>query len=126
MNYIHVRRGRHFYECLVTCLRKKHPSRIIGIYFSSLPFFETLIKNIIYCQTVHVFGQFTYVLVCKNVCQASLPSFLTTVNILFRSMPKQMENVCSTTQHLLSQVGGNSLAQKLRVIAAVKLHLNAS
>ena len=25
---------------------------------------------------MHVFGQFTYVLVCKNVCQASLPSFL--------------------------------------------------
>ena len=25
---------------------------------------------------MHVFGQFTYVRICGNVCQASLPSFL--------------------------------------------------
>ena len=34
-----------------------------------------------------------------------------------------MEIACSTAQHL---VGGNSLAYKPRVMAAVKLHLNAT
>ena len=44
-------------------------------------------------------------------------------NILFRSMQKAklFKNPAS-----LSLVGGNSLAHKLRVMAAVKLHLNAT
>ena len=44
-------------------------------------------------------------------------------NILFRSMPKAklFKNPAS-----LSLVGGNSLAHKLRVMTAVKLHLNVT
>ena len=44
-------------------------------------------------------------------------------NTMFRSMPKAklFNNSAS-----LSLVGGNSLAHKLRVMAALKLHLNAT
>ena len=65
---------------------------------------------------MHVFGQFTHVLICKNICQISLPSFL--LLVIFSLDPCQIEISCSTKHH--------SLAHELRVIAAVKLHLNAT
>ena len=49
---------------------------------------------------------------------------LTTGNILFRSMPN--ENCLLSNSASLSLVGDNSLAHKLTVMAAVKLHLNAT
>ena len=63
-----------------------------------------------------------YRYVGKNVCQASLPSFLLAV-FLFRSM--------SNANYLLSSVflllaGDNSLVHDIRKIAAVKLHLSAT
>ena len=88
---------------------------------------KTLIKNV--SQTVHVFGQFTYVLVCKKVllrqkCQASLSSFLLyTGNILFRSMSNGNYLFNSAS---LSLIGENSLVHKLRVMTAVELNLNAT
>ena len=51
--------------------------------------------------------------------------FTTTGNIFFRLMSKQMETASSTNE-CLSLVVGNSLAHKLRLMAAVKLHLNAA
>ena len=48
---------------------------------------------------------------------------LTTGNILFRSMPNGHYLFNSAS---LSLVGDNSLAHKLRVIATVELHLNAT
>ena len=94
MNCTYVNRGRHLYECLVTCLRKAPiRTRIIGIYFSlSLTLFENINQEHIYCQTVHVFGQFTYVLACKNIFQASLPSFF--LLAVFCLDQCQMENAC--------------------------------
>ena len=105
MNYVYVRKERHFYECLVTYLRKSTHQD----------------QKTIYCQTVHVFGQFSYVLVCKNVCQASLSSFL--LLAIFCLDQCQMKIACLAS---LSLVGDNSLAHKLTVMAAVKLHLNAT
>ena len=49
--------------------------------------------------------------------------FLTTGNILFRSMPNGNYLFNSAS---LSLVGDNYLAHKLRVMAAVELHLNAT
>ena len=66
---------------------------------------------------MHVFG--TYVLICKNVCKDSLPSFL--LLVIFCLDPCQLFNSAS-----LPLVGDNSLVHKLRVMAAVKLHLNAT
>ena len=51
---------------------------------------------------------------------------LTTGNILFRSMPKPVGNCLFKNSASLSLVEGNSLAHKLRVTAAAKLHLNAA
>ena len=48
---------------------------------------------------------------------------LTNGNILFRSMPNGNYPFNSTS---LSQVGVNSLAHKLRVMAAAELHLSAT
>ena len=41
---------------------------IISIFHFDYVFLKTLMKNVIYCQTVDVFGQFTYVLACKKIC----------------------------------------------------------
>ena len=78
---------------------EKHQSRqrIIGIFHFHLHFLKTIFKNIIYCQTVHVFGQFTYLLIYENVCQACLSFFL--LLAIFCLDPCQMEIICST-QHL--------------------------
>ena len=74
---------------------EKHPLGELLLLFTFINFFlKTLIKNIIYCQTVHVFGQFTYALICKNVCQASLPLFL--LLAIFCLDLYQMEITCST------------------------------
>ena len=51
---------------------------------------------------------------------------LTNGNILFRSMPKPVRNCLFSNSASLSLVDGNSLAHKLRVTAAAKLHLNAT
>ena len=61
--------------------------------------------------------------VVKNVCQAFLPSFVLTDNVLFRSM---LNGDCQFSSASLSLVGDNSLVHELRVLAAVKLHLNAT
>ena len=117
---IYVNRGRHLYECYVLLLvwgKAPIRTRIIVIFHLHWLFLKTLIKNIIYCQTVHVFG--TYVLICKNVCEDSLPSFL--LLVIFCLDPCQLFNSAS-----LSLVGDHSLVHKLRVMAAVELHLNAT
>ena len=49
--------------------------------------------------------------------------FLTTGNILFRSMPN---GNCLFNSASLSLVGDKSLVHKLRVMGAVKVHLNAT
>ena len=61
--------------------------------------------------------------VVKNVCQTSLCAFAITGNILFRSMPN---GNCLPSSASLSLVGDNSLVHELEVMAAVKLHLNAT
>ena len=60
--------------------------------------------------------------VVKNVCQASLPSFVLADNLLFRSMPNRN---CHLSSESLSLVGDNSLVHEIRKMAAVELHLNA-
>ena len=57
--------------------------------------------------------------VVKIVCQASLPSFLTSGNTLFRSMPN---GDCLFSSASLSLVGDNSLLHELRVMTSVELH----
>ena len=95
---IYVNIGRRLCECLITCLKKAHiRTRIIGIFHFHLLFLKTLIKNIIYCQIVHLFVRFTYVLVCKKVCQASLSSLL--LLTIFCLDLCQMEIAC-LTEHL--------------------------
>ena len=105
-------------------VEEKHPSGLeLLVFFNFINFFlKTLTKNIIYCQTVHVFGQFTHALICKNICQTSLPLFL--LPVIFSLDPCQTEITCST-KHLCS-TKHRSLAHKLRVMAAVKQHLNAT
>ena len=99
MNYIYVNKEGDVCVSVWLLVWKKAPirTRIIGIFHFHLLFLKTLIKNIIYCQTVHVFVQFTDVLVCKKVCQASLSSFL--LLTIFCLDLCQMEIACST-EHL--------------------------
>ena len=120
MNYAYVNRGRHLYECLI------HASALeLLVFFTfifNVFFFwkNSLIKSIIQCRTVHAFGLFTY------VCQASLPLFLTRVSVVifcFRSMPNGNRLFSSES---LSLVPDKWLVHKLRVMATVELHLNAT
>ena len=83
---------------------------------------ETLIKNIIYCQTACLSIVYLCTVMWKYTSGFSI-FVLTTGNILLRSMPKQMEIFCPTAQHLCH---GSLLVHKLRVIAAVKLQLDAT
>ena len=57
---------------------KKYPEigvKLVFFTFSLTFFVETLIKSIVYCQTVPLDLLLMYIV--KIVCQASLPSFLT-------------------------------------------------
>ena len=102
--------------------KEKHPSGLEFWYFS-LSF--TLFENInLEHNLLPDCGQFIYVLICKNVCQASLPSFL--LLAIFWLDPYQMEIRYLFNSASLSLVEDNSLAHKLRVMAAVELHLNAT
>ena len=74
MNYFYVNRGRHLYECLVTCLRKRTSE--IGlkflVYFTFINFLlKTFINHEYNLLSNCAFGPFYYVVV-KNICQASL------------------------------------------------------
>ena len=81
---------------------------------------KILIKNIIYCHTACLWTVYLRIGMSKSM--AGFSAFvLTTGNIFFRSMPKQMEIAYSTTQHLC-----NSLVHKRRVMTAVKWHLYAT
>ena len=110
---------------------EKHPTGLeLLVFFTFINFFgninleHNLLPDCACLWTVYY--QFTSFFLCKNVCQASLPSFYcTTGNILFRSrsMPNGMEITCSTqlfNSASLSWVGDNSLVHKLRVMTAVK------
>ena len=87
-------------------------------------FLKTSIKSIISCQSVHVFGPFTYVPVCFEKCIPGFSAFiLTTDNIFFRSMPNGNWLFSSA---YLSLTGENLLlVHELRVMAAVEPHLYA-
>ena len=86
---------------------------------------KTLIKSINCCQTLLLDCLLTYVV--KFVCQASLPSFLTWVNLaMFGSMPN---GNCLYSSASLSSVivwRDNPLVHELRVMAAVELRVNAT
>ena len=130
MNYMYVSKGRHFYECIVICLRKStHQDFNYWYFLLSSNFFENinqehnLLPDFAYLWTVYL---------CTDVkCMLEFSAFvLTTGNILFRSINHkcQMEIACSVFSNSgsLSLVGDNSLTHKLRGMAAVKLHLNAA
>ena len=133
MNYIYVSRGKHLYECSVIYLsEKKHPPGLeLLVFFTFINYFwkHYLITNIITAR-LHVFEQFTYVLVCKNICQASLPLFLLLLAAIFcldqTPKGKANGNCLFNNSVSLSLVGRNSMAHKRRVMAAVKIHLNAT
>ena len=72
---------------------------------------------------MHVFGPFTYAPIClKNVCQASLPSFL--LLVIFCLDQYQVEIASFSAHHLL--LIDKPLVYELRVMAAVEMHLNAT
>ena len=84
---------------------------VFFIYF----FMKTLIKSIIYCQTVPLERLLMYVM--KIVCQASLLSFLTWLSL---------EIACSA-QHQLSLVENNLTgAYELRLMVVIELYVNAT
>ena len=124
MNYIYVNRGRHLYEHLATCLRKSTHQDYRYWYFSlSLTVFENINQehklppNCAFLWTVYL---------CTRMYKymSSFSAFvLATGNILFRSMPN---GNCLFNSASLSLVGDKSLAHKFRVMAAVRLHLNAT
>ena len=97
-----------FVQCLVTCLRKSTSGLGLLIFFFFIHiFFYKVIKNIIYCQTVHIFGSFT-----------SLSSFLLLATFCLDQCH------CLFSSASLSLVGDNLLVHELRVMATVELHLN--
>ena len=94
---------------------------VFFIFFINF-FVETLIKSIIYCQTVPLDCLLTYIL--KIVCQASLPSFLTWVNLAIFCLDQSQMIVSYSTQHQFHwYLGDNWLLHKLSVMAAVDLRV---
>ena len=113
MNYVYVPKQRIHLECLIICLRKTTSEielEFLG-FFTFINFFiKTLIKSIIYCQTVSL--DYSYrVNVMKILCQASLPAFVLNLsksgNISFRSIPNG--NCLFSSASLSLAVGDNSL-----------------
>ena len=72
---------------------------VFSTFFINL-FVEALIKNIIYCQIVPL----NRLLIVKIVCQASLPSFLTYVNLAIFCLDQWQKEILCSTQHQLSLV----------------------
>ena len=102
---------------------KKHIwTRIIGI-FTFINFFlkYSLIKSIVYGQTVHAFRTFTYVCCEKSMLgySALFLNLSSSGNIFFRLMPN---GDCLLRSTSLSWVEDNSL----KLIAGVKILLNAT
>ena len=75
---------------------------------------------------------FTYKSLLKNVCHASLSWFYCTTHYWQYFVYININAKCKWNGNYLfnsaslSRVGDNSLAHKLRVMTAVKLHLNAT
>ena len=123
-HYVYVNRGRHLYECLITCLRKS-TSKIgleLLVFFTSINFFY---ENIHLLPPDCAFGPFTYVC-CEN-CMSGFSTFVLNLsksgNIFFSSMPNGNYLLSSAS---LSLVGDSSLVHELRVMAAVELSVNAT
>ena len=123
MNYAFVNRGRQLYEYLITCLRKSTSGLELLVFSLSLTFSwkYSLIKSIVYGQTVHAFRTFTYVCCEKSMLgySALFLNLSSSGNIFFRLMPN---GDCLLRSTSLSWVEDNSL----KLIAGVKILLNAT
>ena len=123
MNYAFVNRGRQLYEYLITCLRKSTSGLELLVFSLSLTFSwkYSLIKSIVYGQTVHAFQTFTYVCCEKSMLgySALFLNLSSSGNIFFRLMPN---GDCLLRSTSLSWVEDNSL----KLIAGVKILLNAT
>ena len=82
-------------------LEKKHPSGLeLLVSFTFINFFlKMLFKNIIHCQTAYLWTIYLCTLVCKNICQASLPLLLPLLAATF-CLDQCQRQSCSITQYL--------------------------
>ena len=99
--------------------------RMIGIFhffFENINQEHSLLPDCACLWTVYL------VLVCKNACQTSLPSFYCTnwQHFVQIKINAKWNGNYMFSSASLSRVGDNSLAHKCRVMIAVKLHLNAT
>ena len=83
-------------------------SKITGVFrFFINWFMKTLIKSIMYCQTVPLERLLTYVL--KMVCKVSLPLFLTWVSLAILCLDQCLMEMDCLAQHHLSLARDNLL-----------------
>ena len=123
MNYAFVSRERQLHEYLITCLRKSTSGLELLVFSLSLTFSwkYSLIKSIVYGQTVHAFRTFTYVCCEKSMLgySALFLNLSSSGNIFFRLMPN---GDCLLRSISLLWIEDNSL----KLMAGVKILLNAT
>ena len=123
MNYICINRGRHLFECLVTCLEKHplHQDKNYWYFSLSLTFFENINQE-------HMHSLLPHCAFLWTVC-------LCTVKIYVRCLclHSYLAMFCLDQWQLEISVelnifvtGNNSLPHKRSVMVAVNLHLNAT
>ena len=89
--------------------------KFLLIFFFFINFFmKTLIKSIIYCQTVPLERLLMYIV--NIVCQVSLPLFLTKVSLAIFCFRSMINGNCWFSSASLSLVGKKSLVPELRVM----------
>ena len=100
--------------------------KFLLIFFFFINFFmKTLIKSIIYCQTVPLERLLMYIV--NILFQVSLPLFLTKVRLAIFCFRSMINGNCWFSSASLSLVGKKSLVPELRVMGvAVELHVNAT
>ena len=89
--------------------------KFLLIFFFFINFFmKTLIKSIIYCQTVPLERLLMYIV--NIVCPVSLPLFLTKVSLAIFCFRSMINGNCWFSSASLSLVGKKSLVPELRVM----------
>ena len=98
--------------------------KFLLIFFFFINFFmKTLIKSIIYCQTMSLGCLLMYIV--KILCQASLHSFLTWVSLAIFCSRSMLNGNCGFSSASLSLAENKSMNLEWSVVA-VELHVCAT
>ena len=105
ISYAFLNRGRHLYECLITCLRKSISALKWLVLFTFINFFlKTFFQtSILYCKNVHALRSFTYVF-CEK-CMLGFSAFFACVSLAIFCLDQCQIGIACLAQHLTKSHG---------------------